>query len=468
MLTIGILPFAIGSNRMETEKNILDNVSSLHFTGIGGIGMSALAEILNHLGYRISGSDLNTSPITERLESLGISVEKGNCAEFVDNCDLLVYTAAVKPDNPELAAAKEKGIPAVERADLLGCVQRKFAESVAVAGTHGKTTVTSMISLILLEAGYDPTICAGGVIPGIGSNARAASGDWFVCEACEYVDSFLRLSPKYSVITNVEHDHTDYFPTIDDVIASFAQFIKQTTGPIIINGRDENALKAIDIAGKEAVTFGLDVGDYHSENIEFLNGRPSFDVIERGESIGRVKLAVPGLFNVENALAAIALARTAGVEMRAIISGLYGFTGAVRRFQLVGTCNGADVFDDYAHHPHEMFETLKAAKMFNKNRVICVFQPHTYSRTESFKTEMADALSLADVVLLAPIYAARETNTTGISSDDIAELIPGAFSLQSFSEIADYIRTEARPDDMIIIMGAGDINAVSKMIINQN
>ena len=315
MLLSGILPFASGSNKMQTEKNILDNVSSLHFTGIGGIGMSALAEILNHLGYRISGSDLNTSPITERLESLGITVEKGNCGEFVGNCDLLVYTAAVKPDNPELAAAKERGIPAVERAELLGCVQRKFSESVAVAGTHGKTTVTSMISLILLEAGCDPTICAGGVIPGIGSNARAASSDWFVCEACEYVDSFLRLSPKYAVITNVEHDHTDYFPTIDDVVKSFSRFISQTTGPVIINGRDENAAKALLASGREAVTFGLDAGDYHAANVVFGNGYPSFDVIERDVNIGRVKLAVPGLFNIENALAAIALARTAGVDM---------------------------------------------------------------------------------------------------------------------------------------------------------
>lgn len=453
---------------MNNEKDILAGVASLHFTGIGGIGMSALAEILAHRGYRISGSDLNTSPITERLESLGITVEKGNCAEFVDKCDMLVYTAAVKKDNPELLAAKEKGIPSIERADLLGCVQRMFRESVAVAGTHGKTTVTSMISLILIAAGYDPTVCAGGIIPALGSNARAASGDWFVCEACEYVDSFLRLAPKYSVITNVEHDHPDYFPTIDDVIASFSKFIEQTTGPVIINTKDQNAAKALSFAGREAITFGLDSGDYHAENIVFEKGHPTFDVIERGVNIGSVKLSVPGIFNVDNALAAIALARTAGVDMRSIVSGLYDFQGAERRFQFVGTCNGAEVYDDYAHHPDEMLATLNAAKLFNKKRIICVFQPHTYTRTESFKTEMAQALSLADVVLLAPIYAARETNTTGISSDDIADLIPGALSSQSFGEIADYLRTEARPDDIIIIMGAGDVNAVSKMIINQN
>ena len=453
---------------MDKENSLLAGVKSLHFTGIGGIGMSALAEILAHRGYTISGSDLNTSPITERLESLGIKVEKGNCAEFVDNCDMLIYTAAVKKDNPELLAAKARGIPAVERADLLGSVQRLFPESVAVAGTHGKTTVTSMISLILIAAGYDPTVCAGGIIPELGSNARTSSGDWFVCEACEYVDSFLRLTPKYAVITNVEHDHTDYFPTIDDVVASFAKFIKQTSGPVIINDRDANAAKALSAAGREAITFGLDSGDYHAENLVFEKGHPSFDVIERGNNIGRVRLSVPGIFNVENALAAVALARTAGADMRSIVSGLYDFRGAERRFQFVGTCNGAEVYDDYAHHPHEMLATLKAAKLFNKKRIICVFQPHTYTRTEAFKEEMAQALSLADVVLLAPIYAARETNTTGISSDDIAELIPGAFSSQSFGEIADYLRTEARPDDMIIIMGAGDVNAVSKMIINQN
>ena len=453
---------------MNINHSVLEGVSSIHFTGIGGIGMSALAEILQRRGYKISGSDLNTSPITERLESLGITVEKGNCAEFVDGCDMLVYTAAVKQDNPELTAAKAKGIRTVERAELLGCVQREFAESVAVAGTHGKTTVTSMISLILIAAGFDPCVCAGGVIPAIGSNARASDSDWFVCEACEYVDSFLNLTPKYSVITNVEHDHTDYFPTIDDVIGSFTKFIEQTSGAVIINGADENALKALSAAGREAVTFGLHNGDYHAENIAFEAGHPSFDLIERGESIGRVKLSVPGVFNVENALAAIALARTVGVDMRAIVGGLYDFGGADRRFHLVGTCNGAEVYDDYAHHPHEMAVTLKAAKLFGKKRVICVFQPHTYSRTEAFKEEMAQALSIADVVLLAPIYAARETNTTGISSDDIADLIPGAFSSGSFGEIADYLRSEAGPDDMIIIMGAGDINAVSKMIVNQN
>ena len=453
---------------MDKEHSVLEGVSSIHFTGIGGIGMSALAIILKHRGYRISGSDLNSSPITERLEALGVTVRKGNCAEFVDGCDLLVYTAAVKPDNPELLAAKEKGIHTVERAELLGSVQREFAESVAVAGTHGKTTVTSMISLIMINAGLDPCVCAGGIIPSIGSNARASDGDWFVCEACEYVDSFLNLTPKYSVITNVEHDHTDYFPTIDDVIKSFTSFIRQTSGAVIINADDNNAKKALAAAGREAVTFGIGSGDYHAENIGFESGFPSFDVIERGESIGRVKLSVPGVFNVANALAAIALARTAGVDMRAIIGGLFDFTGADRRFSYVGTCNGADVYDDYAHHPHEMSVTLEAARLFGKNRVICVFQPHTFTRTEAFINEMAQALSIADVVLLAPIYAARETNTTGISSDDIANLIPGAFSSGSFGEIADYLRSEARPDDLIIVMGAGDINAVSKMIINQN
>ena len=453
---------------MDNNHNVLEGVSSIHFTGIGGIGMSALAEILERRGYSISGSDLNTSPITERLEALGVTVEKGNCSEFVDNCDLLVYTAAVKADNPELLAAKQKGVRIVERAELLGSVQREFPESVAVAGTHGKTTVTSMISLILLEAGFDPCVCAGGVIPALGSNARASNGDWFVCEACEYVDSFLNLTPKYSVITNVEHDHTDYFPTIDDVIHSFTSFISQTTGTVIINGADANAMKALQAAGREAVTFGLHDGDYHAENITFDAGHPAFDVVERGENIGRVKLSVPGIFNVENALASIALSRSVGVNMRSIVSGLYDFTGADRRFHLVGTCNGADVYDDYAHHPHEMSVTLKAAKLFGKKRVICVFQPHTFSRTEAFKEEMAQALSIADVVLLAPIYPARETNTTGISSDDVADLIPGAFSSGSFGEIADYLRSEAGPEDMIIVMGAGDINAVSKMIINQN
>lgn len=450
---------------MNRSDNILNNVSNLHFTGIGGIGMSALAEILRYDGYKISGSDTNLSKITERLESLGITVKQGNCPEFVEDTDLLIYTAAVKKDNPELVAATERGIPAIERAELLGCVMEKFPESVAVAGTHGKTTVTSMIACILIAAGIDPTICAGGIIPSLGSNARVSNGDCFVCEACEYVDSFLHLEPKYSVITNVEHDHIDYFADLDSVISSFSRFISQSK-IIIINADDKNALKALEIAGKTAVTFGFSQGQYHAENVVYEGGFPTFDVVEKGVTLGRVKLSIPGNFNIMNALAAIATSRLLGADFSSIVSGLYDFKGASRRFEHVGTCNGAPVYDDYGHHPDEIRETLSAAKMFQKARCICVFQPHTYSRTEAFKEEMAKALSLADVVILAPIYAARETNETGISSADIAQLIDDSLYLQSFEDISDYIKSEARSDDIIIIMGAGNINQLSSMIVD--
>jgi len=451
---------------MDYTSNILDSVSKLHFTGIGGIGMSALAEILRYDGYEISGSDTNSSKITERLENLGITFNQGNCSEFVNDCELLIYTAAVKPDNPELVAAREKGIPTIERSELLGCVQRKFPESVAVAGTHGKTTVTSMISCILIADGIDPTVCAGGIIPSIGSNARVSNGDCFVCEACEYVDSFLQLSPKYSVITNVEHDHIDYFKTLDDVIDSFAEFISQSQY-VILNSDDPNALTAIKKSNKPAITFGYTQGDYHTENVVFENGYPSFDVVEKGEILGRVKLAVPGDFNIMNALAAIAVSRTLGAEFSSVISGLYDFKGASRRFEYVGTCNGAPVYDDYGHHPDEIKVTLNAAKMFPKSRCICVFQPHTYTRTEAFKAEMASALSCADLVVLAPIYAARETNETGISSSDIAQLIDDAVYLQSFEDISNFLKSEASSDDLIIIMGAGNINQLSTMIVDR-
>lgn len=451
---------------MEYTNNILDSVSSLHFTGIGGIGMSALAEILHYDGYKISGSDTGISKITEHLEELGITFNQGNCPEFVKDCDLLVYTAAVKPDNPELIAAKEKGIPAIERSELLGCVQRKFTESVAVAGTHGKTTVTSMISCVLIAAGIDPTVCAGGIIPAIGSNARVSNGDCFVCEACEYVDSFLKLSPKYAVITNVEHDHIDYFESIQEVINSFAEFMSQSEY-VILNGDDKNALEAISKTGKRPVTFGFAKGDYHAENITFDGGYPSFDVIEKGALLGRVKLSVPGNFNIMNALAAIAVSRLLGADISSIISGLYDFKGASRRFEYVGTCNGAPVYDDYGHHPDEIRETLTAASMFPNSRCICVFQPHTYTRTEAFKEDMAKSLSLANLVILAPIYAARETNETGISSADIAQLIDDSLYLQSFEEISDFLKSEVRSDDFIIVMGAGNINQLSKMIVDR-
>lgn len=452
---------------MLNEENILDNVNSIHFTGIGGIGMSGLAEILKHDGYTVSGSDINTSEITSKLEAQGIKFYKGNFAENIDNCDLLVYTAAVKKDNPELLAAHQKGIPAIERAQLLGCIQRKFPESIAIAGTHGKTTVTSMISCILLEADFDPSICAGGIIPNIDNNARAATSDYFVCEACEYVNSFLHLAPKYSVITNIQHDHVDFFPTIDDVIGSFRQFVSQTSDTVVINVDDTNSTLAVNNYNGNIITFGLEKGMYHTENIEYTDGYPSFDVIESGANLGNFSLKVPGEFNIYNALAAIAMCRELSVSSDVIREGLLCFTGAQRRFDYIGKCNGAPVFDDYAHHPDEMKATLEAAKKFNKNRIICVFQPHTYSRTESFMTEMADALSLADHVVLAPIYAARETNTSGISSADLSQLLPDSLYLQSFEEISDYLKNEATKEDLIIIMGAGNINCVSKMIVSQ-
>ena len=434
----------------------------IHFIGIGGISMSGLAAVLLNMGYKISGSDSKSSALTEDLSSKGCKISYPQSADNItSDIDAVVYTAAIHPDNPEFSKAKELGLPTVTRAELLGIIMARYEESVAVSGTHGKTTTTGMLSHILIEAGKDPVISIGGILPSIGSNIRIGNGTSFVTEACEYTDSFLSLFPKYSIILNVEAEHLDYFKTYENVRASFAKFASQTKDTVVING-DVGTLP-VSFEKPGIVTYGLDPSyDFHPGEItQDDNGFPVFTAYKGDTPLFEIKLSVRGVHNVSNALAVIAVSKAMGLPDEAIVKGLSSFTGTNRRFEIKGKVNGFTVVDDYAHHPTEIKATLTAAKSFPANRIVCVFQPHTYSRTKSFLHDFADALSLADIVVLADIYAAREAFDETISSRDIQKLLSEkgveSYYFSEFSEIEKFLLKKCIDGDLLITMGAGNI-----------
>ena len=400
----------------------------IHFIGIGGISMSGLAEILLGEDFPVSGSDAKESDLTRQLEEKGAKIYIGQRASNITNdVELVVYTAAIHPDNPEYACAKERNLPMLTRAELLGQIMKNYQLPIAVSGTHGKTTTTSMISHILLEADTDPTISVGGILPAIHGNIRVGQSETFITEACEYTNSFLSFFPKISIILNIDADHLDFFKDLEDIRNSFRRFaaLLPADGTLIINQ---------DIPNVEEITRGLDCeiltyslkekADYHAENIEFDKfAHASFDCIKGEENLGRFTLSVPGMHNVSNALSAIALGVKIGIDLPAIQKGLLHFSGTDRRFQYKGKVAGVTVIDDYAHHPTEIQATLKTAKNYPHKTTWCVFQPHTYTRTKALMQEFAQALSLADKVILADIYAARETDTLGISSANLRDLL---------------------------------------------
>ena len=448
--------------------NILDRVKKLHFVGIGGSGMCPMAEILHHMGYAISGSDQNESDTLDRVKSWGIPVYLGHAGEHVAGADAVVYTAACKPDNPELAAAREQGIPTLERSVMLGMLTDRFPQLVAVSGTHGKTTTTAMLTQILVEADKDPTALIGGKLPLIGSNSRVGQSGLFVCEACEYVDTFLQLHPAVSLILNIEADHLDYFKTLENIVKSFAQFAAQTSGLLVVNGGDREAMESVAReTGKEIVTFGLDSGcDYSPAQ---LNEEPSacedFTLMCRGVPLGRVNLAVPGKHNMLNALAAAAAAHSLGVDPAAICASLGRFTGVHRRFEVLGKFGGVTVADDFAHHPTELTAVLNSAMKMGYRQVWAVFQPHTYSRTYSFLDDFAKALAIPHHLVMTEILAVREENTYNIHTSDLAAKVPGSRWFDSFEEIARYVMDNARPGDLILTLGGGDIYKCANLIV---
>ena len=448
----------------------------IHFIGIGGISMSGLAEILLEENFRISGSDAKASPLTRTLEERGAVIYYGQRASNIkDDVDVVVYTAAIHPDNPEFACAREKGLPMLTRAELLGQIMRNYDTPIAISGTHGKTTTTSMISQILLAAKKDPTITVGGILKAINGNLRVGKSDVFISEACEYTNSFLNFRPKYSIILNIEAEHLDFFKDIHDIRNSFHLFAKNTkeNGAIIINGEIENYQEIVEGLAPQVITYGMsDACDFYPADITFNEKAcANFTAMYHGEKVMDVALNVPGLHNVSNALAAIALALDLKISKEDILAGLSAFGGADRRFQYKGCVDGVTVIDDYAHHPTEIEATLHAAKNYPHKKIWCVFQPHTYTRTKALLPEFAKALSLADHVVLADIYAARETDNLGISSANLQELISEIGTpceyFPTFDEIENFLLENCTQGDLLITMGAGDVVNIGEQLLGK-
>lgn len=449
----------------------------VHFIGIGGISMSGLAEILMNEGFRVSGSDMKSSELTDNLEKKGAVISIGQRAENISDPDLVVYTAAIHPDNPEYAEAVRKGIPMLSRAELLGEIMANYGEAVNVSGTHGKTTTTSMITDIMLEAGKEPTVTVGGMLDAIGGNIKIGKRDLFIAEACEYTNSFLSFHPTIAVILNVEADHLDFFKDIDDIRSSFKRFAltlpQDDRGYLIINGDIRDVSYFTDAVKCGCLTFGKAPGcDLTAADIEFDDKAcASYSLIVKGENKGRVVLSVPGEHNVYNSLAAIGVGLRLGIGLDTIIRALKGYTGTKRRFELKGNVRGFDVIDDYAHHPQEIEATLKAAAMYPHKKLFVVFQPHTYTRTKALLNEFADALCGADEVILADIYAAREKNTIGISSGDLADLIAEkggrSIYIPDFESIKEYIYDNVKEGDLLITMGAGNVVDIADQLVKE-
>jgi len=457
------------------------NPEHIYFIGIGGISMSGLAQILVEEGFKISGSDSKESAMTRALEDKGIKIFYGQKAENISsmgNINAVVYTAAIRPDNPEFVAAKAAGIPMLTRAELLGQIMKEYELPVAVSGTHGKTTTTSMLSKILLEANTDPTLSIGGIFSDIGGNIRVGKSEYFVTEACEYTNSFLSFFPKISIISNIDADHLDFFKDLDDIRHSFRKFAEllPDDGSLVINGDIDNVDEITNGLKCSIITYGSsDAFDYYPTDITYDDhGNPSFTAhLPEGKEL-EIALSVPGIHNVYNALSAIAVAKILNIEDAQIVSALDAFHGTGRRFEYKGEIGGVTIIDDYAHHPTEIKATLTAAQNYPHSKIWCVFQPHTYTRTKALLNEFAEALSLADHVILADIYAAREKDTLGISSrtlrDKIVELghecnyFP---TTENFNEIEKFLLQNCTKGDLLITMGAGDVVKIGDELLGK-
>lgn len=455
------------------------NPVSIHMIGIGGISMSGLAEILLEEHFPVSGSDAKESALTRKLTSMGARIFYGQSASNIkDDVQLVVYTAAIHPDNPELTEAMRRSLPCLTRAQLLGQIMANYRNSIGVSGTHGKTTTTSMITQILLEEHADPTVSVGGILPSIDGNIRVGKSDVFLTEACEYTNSFLEFHPRYALILNIEEDHLDFFKDLEDIRHSFREFAHKTPadGGVIINGDIPNYKEITDGIPGRVITYDLsDTSDYYASDISLpmTEGNDTafstFSLMHKGEVLGTIRLRVPGLHNISNAVAAAALALELGISLSGIQKALSDFSGTERRFEIKGHLGGITIVDDYAHHPTEISATLRAAKTYPHSRIICVFQPHTYSRTKAFLADFAKALSAADLVVLADIYAARETDTLGISSKDLMQEIrkysTECYYFPSFDEIENFLLKNCMNGDLLITMGAGDILQVGEHLL---
>ena len=450
------------------------NPVHVHFIGIGGISMSGLAEILLKENFTISGSDNKESALTAHLEKAGATIFYGQKASnIIDGIDVVVYTAAIREDNEEFQAVVAKGLPMLSRAELLGQLMTNYEIPIAISGTHGKTTTTSMLSHILLAGEQDPTISVGGILKAIGGNIRVGNSGVFVTEACEYTNSFLNFLPKISVILNIDEDHLDFFKDLDDIRCSFRKFAEllPEDGSLVINGSIPNLSEITDGLCCKVYTYGNDSSmDYAAANISHNEkGEVSFDFIKFGTFVQRIELAVNGEYNVENALASLAVADIIGISTPVSQEGLRTFTGTKRRFEHKGEFNGVTVIDDYAHHPTEIRASLAAAKHYPHRELWCIFQPHTYTRTKALFDEFVDALTIPDHIILADIFAAREVNTIGISSKDVADAIAKTGAdvhyYPSFEDIENFCRENCKKGDLLITMGAGDVVNIGESLI---
>lgn len=442
-----------------------------HLVGIGGVSMRPLGLVLRRMGMEISGSDMNASVSTDELIAKGIQVSIGHRAENIEGADCLIRTAAAHNDNPEIAAARARGIPIFERAQAWGYIMQAYKNAICVAGTHGKTTTTSMLTHIFMQAGLDPTIMIGGFLPLLGAGHRVGKGDTIILESCEYCNSFLNFFPTVAVILNVAADHLDFFKNLNDIEHSFRQFACLTpeNGFIIANGDDPGAREALSGLDRKVYWFSVKdrKADVYADNVAFFDGFGCFDVAAEGKTYAHVELHVPGRHNVSNALAAAAAAYVLGVDGKAVEEGLADFTGAERRFQYKGEFNGAKVYDDYAHHPDELHALLDMARSLPHKRLICAFQPHTYTRTKALFDDFVKELRTVDVAVLAEIYAARETNDVGVSSRDLCAQIPGSIYCATLRETAESLRALAQPGDLLLTVGAGDIYRVGDMLVGK-
>ena len=450
------------------DERLLQHKKHIHFIGIGGSGMFPIVQILHAEGFYITGSDNNETETLQIERDMGIPIFLGQRAENIQGADLIVYTAAIMADNPELIAARESGVDTIERSVMLGLLTRRYDRAICISGTHGKTTTTSMLTQILVEAKMDPTAVIGGKLPLIHGSGIAGKSDIMVCESCEFVDTFLKLSPNIAVILNIDEDHLDYFKTLDNIIRSFRKFAQMADKALIYNGDDENTRKAVEgINHLKRLTFGYaKTNDYYPDNIQYHQGiGTSFDLCFRGEKLCRLTMNIPGNHNILNTVAACAAALEVGCPAEKIAESVPHFRGAARRFEVLGKVHGFTVADDYAHHPRELEVTLKTAKSLNFKHVWAVFQPFTYSRTAILFDDFVKALSIADRVVLSEIMGSREKNTYNIYAKDLAEKIDGCVWFPTFGEIADYILKNAKEGDLVITLGCGDIYKCARMLM---
>lgn len=440
-----------------------------HLVGIGGVSMCPLAEVLKGMGLEVQGSDMTDSDTVKHLRSLGIPVAIGHSAENLGECDFVVRTAAVHDGNPEIAGAIARKIPVYERAQAWGAIMRRYPNALCVAGTHGKTTTTSMCTHIFMAAEQDPTVMIGGTLPLLGSGYRVGQGDTIILESCEYCNSFLSFYPTVAVILNVEEDHLDFFKDLRDIQHSFRSFAElvPASGAVVVNADNVPAMESVAGLDRSVLTFGLDhPADCTAVNLREEDGFPVFDIVIHGKPYAHAALRVHGHHNVLNALAAAAAAWVLGLPGSAVEEGLAAFTGAGRRFEFKGTWNGADIYDDYAHHPDELHALLSTCRELPQyKRVVVAFQPHTYSRTAKLFDRFVEELKLADVAIVAEIFAAREQNTLGISSADLCRQIPGSVYCSTLDKTAAELRKVVRPGDLVLTVGAGDIYRAGEKLL---